>query len=187
MLTDRIIGALTFRQGVYAEVENDPTFTTTAWTIVAVAAFLNQLGIRAQSNIFRWLIATIIGTVVFVVGFAIAVWVIDWIGREVFEAQVAFDELVRTLGLAFVWQAVGVLQMPGKFITAMNCLTVPVLIAAGFLGLAAWLIAVKEALDLEWVQTAITVVVGFVVLLVFYGIAGFIVGIFKLGVAATVG
>jgi len=187
MLTDRIIGALTFRQGVYAEVENDTTFTTTAWTIVAVAAFLSQLGMRAQSNVLKWLIATIIGTVVVVIGFAISVWVIDWVGREVFQAQVTFDELVRTLGLAFVWQAVGVLQMPGKFITAMNCLTVPVLIAAGLLGLAASLIALKEALDLEWVPTVITGVIGFVVLIVFFGIAGFIVGIFKLGVAAAVG
>jgi hypothetical protein len=30
MLTERIIGALTFRRGVYAEVEADKTFTATA-------------------------------------------------------------------------------------------------------------------------------------------------------------
>ena len=28
MLTERIIGAFTFRKGVYAEVEGDTTFTT---------------------------------------------------------------------------------------------------------------------------------------------------------------
>jgi hypothetical protein len=36
MLTNRIIGALTFRRGVYAEVEADKTFTATAWTLVVI-------------------------------------------------------------------------------------------------------------------------------------------------------
>jgi hypothetical protein len=30
MLTERIIGAFTFRKGVYADVEQDTSFTTTA-------------------------------------------------------------------------------------------------------------------------------------------------------------
>ena len=37
MLTERIIGAFTFRKGVYADVEQDTSFTTTAWMIVATA------------------------------------------------------------------------------------------------------------------------------------------------------
>jgi hypothetical protein len=34
MLTERIVGALTFRQGVYAAVEANKTFTATAWIFV---------------------------------------------------------------------------------------------------------------------------------------------------------
>ena len=48
MLINRIIGAFTFRKGVYAEVEEDTSFTTTAWILVAVVAFLNQLGSAAS-------------------------------------------------------------------------------------------------------------------------------------------
>ncbi len=44
MLTNRIIGAFSFRREVYAEVEKDTTFTTTAWLLVIVFGFLNQLG-----------------------------------------------------------------------------------------------------------------------------------------------
>ena len=55
MLVDRIIGAFTFRPGVYSEVEEDSTFTKTAWIIVAVVAFLNQLGSQATSDLARWL------------------------------------------------------------------------------------------------------------------------------------
>jgi len=48
MLTERIIGALTFRRGVYAEVEADKAFTATAWILVVIFALLNQLGSNAS-------------------------------------------------------------------------------------------------------------------------------------------
>jgi hypothetical protein len=181
MLTDRIIGAFTFRKGVYAEVESDTTFTTTAWTIVAVVSFLVNIASHAQSNIFKWLVAAVVGTIISVVGFAIAAWVIDWVGRTVFYAEVTFDELVRTLGLAYVWQIVGVL---GIFhaLGILTCVTGLVQFATAILGLAAWLVAAKEALDLEWVQTAVTVVIGWIIIFVFTFITGAILGL--LGVAA---
>jgi hypothetical protein len=37
-MLDRIIGALTFRKGVYAEVEKDKSFYQSAWIIVIVVA-----------------------------------------------------------------------------------------------------------------------------------------------------
>ena len=55
MVMDRIIGAFTFRKGIYAEVEKDASFTRTAWIIVAVVAFLNELGLNASTNIPGWL------------------------------------------------------------------------------------------------------------------------------------
>ena len=33
MLTERIMGAFTFRKGIYAEVEQDASFTSTAWLL----------------------------------------------------------------------------------------------------------------------------------------------------------
>ena len=43
MLTKRIIGVLTFRRGVYAEVEADKTFTATASILGGIFALLTQL------------------------------------------------------------------------------------------------------------------------------------------------
>ena len=54
MLTQRIIGAFTFRKGVYEEVEQDTDFTRTAWLIVVVVAFLELLGSFVTGNIARW-------------------------------------------------------------------------------------------------------------------------------------
>ena len=53
MLMNRIIGAFTFRRGVYAEVEKDQAFTTTAWILVIVVAFSAHLldgGQRKNEN-----------------------------------------------------------------------------------------------------------------------------------------
>ncbi len=186
MLQDRIIGAFTFRKEVYAEVEKDTSFTMTAWILVAVVAFLNQLGSLAYGNVLGWLLSTVVGTVFAVIGFGVAAWVISWVGRTVFNADVTFEELVRTLGLAYVWQVVGVLGIVGIFSDTLACILVPVILIASIATLAAWLIAAKEALDLEWVQTIVTVIIGaaalFIVTLL---ISGLVLGLVGLGAAAT--
>ena len=157
MLLQRITGAFTFRKGVYAGVEEDTEFTTTAWIIVAVVALLNQLGSQATSNLGNWLIGAIVGTIFAILGFAVAALVINWVGRAVYKAEVTFNELVRTLGLAYVWQVIGVL---GILASIAGCLLAPVMIVAVVLMVVAWLIAVKEALDLDWVKTVLTVILG---------------------------
>ena len=119
------------------------------------------------------------GTIVSVIGFAVAAWVIDWVGRTVFYAEVTFEELVRTLGLAYVWQVVGILGVFDS-VAGLDCIAALVQIITVFIGLAAWLVAAKEALDLEWVQTAVTVVIGWIIIFVFTFIATMVLGIFGL-------
>ena len=108
---ERIIGAFTFRAGVYKEVEEDSAFTPTAWMIVAAAAFLSALGTNAELNRHlgagRWILSSVISAIFAMLGFALACFVVDWVGRTFFNADVSFDEVVRTLGLAYVWNVVG--------------------------------------------------------------------------------
>jgi hypothetical protein len=182
VLTDRIIGAFTFKKDTYAEVEKDTSFTQTAWILVAVVSFLNQLGSKASSNIGYWFIGTIVGTIFAVAGFALAAFVIAWVGRSLFKADVTFEELVRTLGLAYVWNVIGVLGVLSALSGVLSCLLAPALVVGAILGLIAWLVAAKEALDLEWAQTIVTVIIGWVVLLVMLLIAGIVLGL--LGVTA---
>ena len=177
---DRIIKALTFKTGVYAEVEHDATFTSTAWIIVVVVSLLNQIGARAGTNFGNWLLGALIGTVFAIVGFAVATYVINLVGRLVFKAEVDFGELVRTLGLAYVWQIVGLLGILGAFSVALACITAPLMFIGWILTIVAWFIAVKEALDLEWVPTIVTVVLGWIALVVINLIAGFVLTAFGL-------
>ena len=187
MLTERIIGAFTFRKGVYAEVEGDTTFTQTAWIIVVVVAFLNQIGSNASANIPGWLGGAVVGTIFAVIGFAVAALVINWVGRAVFNAEVTFDELVRTLGLAYVWQVVGVFGVLSAFSEALQCVLAPIMIIAAILLVVAWFVAAKEALDLEWLQTIITIFLGWIALIVVVAIGGVIIGLLGFGAAALGG
>jgi len=175
-LQERIIGALTFRTQVYEDVEGDTTFTQTAWIIVAVTSFLNQLGSRAN------IIGAIIGTLFAVAGFYAFAWLVGWIGREVFKATVTTEELVRTLGLASIWTALGIFGLLLGGLGAM------IAFIAGLLGLVASFVAAKAALDLEWTQTIITVVIGWLALVVALAIAGTVIGLlgFAAGTAAGI-
>jgi hypothetical protein len=184
---NRIMGVFTFRNDVYKEVEDDVSFTSTAWVLVAVVAFLNQLGSQSADGLGRIVIGAIIGTVFAVIGFAIGAMIISWVGREVFKAEVTFDELVRTLGLAYVWQGVAVLGLLGAVSPALNCITAPIRIVAAILALVAWLMAAKEALDLEWVQTFVTVAIGFVVYVILSMVATAVIGLLGFGAAAVSG
>jgi hypothetical protein len=185
---DRIIGAFTFRKRVYAEVEEDTTFTTTAWILVAVVAFLNQFGSFASTDVAGWLIGAVVGTIFTVIGFAVGALVINWVGRAVFHAEVTFDELVRTLGLAYVWNVIGVLGILGILGEGMSCVLGPIMFIAWILMMIAWFIAAKEALDLEWLQTIVTVFLGWLALVVIsLVIGGLVLGLFGLGAVALGG
>jgi hypothetical protein len=176
-LSDRIVGAFTFRRGVYADVEKDPSFTPTAWLIVAVISFLSRLGLFAAADPGNWIVSALVGTVLAVIGFAIAAWIIAAVARGLFGAQVTFEELVRTLGLAYVWNIVGVVGILAAFSGTLSCLLSPVFFIAAILGLLAWFVAAKEALDLGWGQTIIAVFLGWLAWLVLGFITNVILGI----------
>ena len=163
MLVERIIGAFTFRRQVYADVERDTTFTMTAWLLVAVVAFLNQLGTHASTQVLSWLGGTIVGTIWSVFAFAVAAYIMNWIGRALFKAGVTFGELVRTLGLAYVWGIVGVIGALAGLSDALTCLFVPALVVGWVMLVISWFVAAKEALDLDVVRTLVTVALGWLV------------------------
>jgi hypothetical protein len=185
MLTERIMGAFTFRKGIYAEVEQDASFTSTAWLLVAVVAFLNQLGTNASGDFVGWLVGAVIGTIFAVLGFAVGAFVISWVGKSFFNADVTFEEMVRTLGLAYVWNVVGFIGVLAAFSTALSCLLAPVMIIAAIATAVAWFVAAKEALDLEWGQTIVTVILGWIALFIITAISGVVLGVMGFGAAAV--
>jgi hypothetical protein len=188
MLMNRILGAFMFKKEVYAEVENDASFTSTAWTLVAVVAFLVQLGTNSvAATTTGWIIGTIIGTIVSLVAFAVGAFLIAWVGKSLFNATVTFEEMVRTLGLAYVWTIVGAVALLGSLSDTLACVLTPALCIGAILGLVSWFIAAREALDLDTGQTLITVIVGWVASFLVTLIVGGILAGLGLGAAALGG
>lgn len=178
---EKIIGALSFKSGVYAEAKKDAGFQQTAWLIVAVSAVLSALGNGvglARFSFFGWLVGSLLAAGFAVLGFALAVLVIQWVGRTVFNASVSFNELVRPLGLARIWHVVGVLGVLALLSPSLRCLTGIFSFAAAVLGFIAWLWAVREAMDLDWAQAVAVVILGMVVVLVVSFLATSILGLF---------
>jgi hypothetical protein len=167
MLVNRIMGAFEFRREVYAQVREDITFTKTAWLLVVVSAFLNQVGSHASANLSNWLISTLAGTATAIIGFALAAFVMERVARALFWTEVTFDALVRTLGLAYVWSAVGILGVLSAFISGLSCLLAPVMFAALILLVIAWFVAAHEALEVEWGRAIVIVLLGWIILVVF--------------------
>jgi hypothetical protein len=182
-MMDRFMKVFTFKTDVYKEVEDDASFTQTAWMIVAAVAFLSQLGANAglvHVTGGSWIISTIVGTIFAVLGFGVGCFVISWAGKTFFQADVTFEELVRTLGLAYIWNVIGFIGIIALVAPGLVCVSGPIAFLAGIAGLVAWFMAAKEALDLEWPQTIGTVVIGWVASLIVSLIAGAILGIFGL-------
>jgi hypothetical protein len=187
MLMERIIGAFTFRKGVYADVEQDASFTSTAWILVVVVALLNQFGSSVATKLGSRLLGAIVGTVFTVIGFAVGAMVINLVGRAAFKAEVTFDEVVRTVGLAYVWNVVGFINILAAFSDALSCLLAPIMVISAIATVVAWLVAAKEALDLDWVQTIVTVILGWITLFIISLISGLVLGLLGLGAVSLFG
>jgi hypothetical protein len=186
---NRIVGALTFKRQVYADVEKDTSFNATAWAIVAGLALITQFGTYwfAAEDTTSAIVAGAVGTIVTVVGFAVGAWVIAWMGKAMFKADVSFDEMVRTLGLAYIWNFFGALAALGNVIPLLGCLTAPGACIGWILGLVSYFIATQEALDLDTGQTVITVIAGWVVTFLIIASATFVIGLLGVSVGAAGG
>ena len=147
-----------------------------AGSAVIVIGFLNQLGSHASTNLLHWLGSVVVGTIWSVIAFAVAAWVMSWLGRQLFSADVNFEEMVRTLGLAYVWNVVGVVGALSAF-SLLACLLAPALVIGWIMLIISWFVAAQEALDLDTGQTIITVVLGWATFGIIMAVGSMILGL----------
>lgn len=193
-LQERIVGAFTFKREAYRDVKDDPSFTPTAWGIVVVVNLINQFagfltaGIAATAltnSLFGdnaavgaaavaggSLVAVVLQTIIGVAGFAIAALAVMLVANTLFEAKTTFDQMVRTLGLAYVWSVVGILSLLLVVSPSLICLVGSLSLLGGLLFALAAAIGVKETTGFDWVKTIVTIVIAVVVQLIAIAILG---------------
>jgi len=134
---DRLLGALQLDATVFAEVEHDVDALPQAAAVVALAAVASGIGGAASGS--GGLIA---GVVVAIAGWLIAAGVIWLVGVRIMEHSSDYPELLRTIGFASAPQILMVLAIIPVLGWAVGVVVL-------FWGLAAYVIAVREALDVD--------------------------------------
>ncbi|MDH3685388.1 MAG: YIP1 family protein [Myxococcales bacterium] len=134
---DRLLGALQLDATVFGEVEHDADALPQAAGVVALAAVASGIGGVAGGS--GGLIAGVVGAIA---GWLIGAGIIWLVGVRIMEHSSNYPELLRTIGFASAPQILMVLAI-------IPVLGWAVRIVVFFWGLAAYVIAVREALDVE--------------------------------------
>lgn len=153
-MVDRMIGAAMLDVATYEEVEHDQTATGQAAGVVvlaAVARAIGALGDGAGVMIF--------GLVGALVGWVIWSGVTYLIGDQLFDAEATWGEVLRAVGFA---QAPALLAVLG-FIPLLGGL---VKLAVAIWVLVAGFIGLRQALDINNVKTLVTVVLGWIAMMI---------------------
>jgi hypothetical protein len=170
-LFDRMIRAARLDASLYEEVEADTTATTQALMVVVLSSVCSGIGtaigqaitghgsLRIGTGLFGGLFSSLI---------AWCIWslITYFIGTRFFGGTASFYELLRTLGFS---NSPGVLLIL-SFIPILGGL---ISFIVWVWGLAAMVIAVRQALDFSTGQAVLTCIVGWiaaVILLVIFGI-----------------
>ena len=132
---ERLVGAIKLDATVYEEVEHTPDAMGQAAGVVALAVVARSLGMPDESGLASGLIFGFIG---WLFGTAV-IWLV---GVQILKHTSDFQELLRTLGFASAPQVLYVLG-----ILPLGPLLSLLLLAVAVLGLFAWVIAVRQALD----------------------------------------
>jgi len=134
---ERLVGALKLDAKVYEEVEHDAGALPQAAGVVVLAAVATAIGHPAAEGV--GMLGSLVGSLV---GWALSAGFIWIVGVRLFEHTSDYQELLRTIGFAQAPQVVmlaGIVPILGGLV---------VLVAAAW-GLAAYVIAVRQALDVS--------------------------------------
>ena len=183
-MINRVIRAATLDVNLYEEVEADTSLTQEALMVVilvsiagGIGAFLGGiLGGKFVGAIIMLILTVVIG----VVNYYIWAYVTHFVGTNLFQGTADVGEMLRTLGYASGPRVLSILG----FIPCVGAL-------AGLVGaiwsLVAGVIAVRQALDFDTTKAVITVIIGWVIVLVITLVIGAVLGVSALGVGALSG
>lgn len=177
-LINDIRRAVTFDASFYRQAANDDRYSQQALTIVMVVAALSGIG-AFLSNIFSAnFIGAIVGLVLgigfAIVGYFVWVYVVQYVGAQFFQGRATVPQLQRTLGYAYVPTVLG-------FFSFIPCLGGLVALAGSLWALACGFFAVREVHQLDDGKTLLTVLIGWVVVMVIAAVVGLIGALFGVG------
>jgi hypothetical protein len=170
-MLDRIMRIVKLDFSVFKEIESDPSATTQAAIIVAVASVLSAVGsaVGAQNPGTSFLSEILTG----LIGWVVWAYVSYFVGRVLFQSKGTFNNMLRVVGYANAPRLLGILGI-------IPCVGWIGSLAGAVLALIAGVLAVREGLDLDNTKAIIVTVIGWAALMI---LGMIIAGIFGVGAA----
>jgi hypothetical protein len=165
MLMDRIIGVFKLDVATFEEIEADQSATSQAALVVLVIAVISGLGSGLSASFLETsflgsfasaFIATFVGWLVWSA-------LTYFIGTSFFGGEADMGEMMRVLGFAYAPQVLSIIPCIGWLVGSIWSL-----IAA--------FIAVRQGLDLDNTKAFLTIIVGFVAIVLISAVLGIIFG-----------
>lgn len=181
-MVNRVIKAAMLDVEFFRKAELDTTLTQEALMVVIIVSLIGSIGSFIggviSGDFGAALLALIVALVTGIVTYYIWAYVTYFVGTQLFNADVDAGELLRVLGYASGPRALSILS----FIPCVGWL---VALAGGIWSLVAGFIGVREALDLDTTKTLITVVIGWVIVLIITAAVTAVLGVGAVGLGAA--
>ncbi len=176
--------AMALDRSFYQEVAYSERYTQEALMVVIVAAVLTGIGNFLNgvmgANFLGALIGLVVGVVVAVALYYVWAYVIQFVGKSMFGGQATVPQLLRTLGYAYGPTALAVF-------TFIPCFGPLIAFAGSIWSLVCGFFAVRETHQISDGQAIITVVAGWLVIVIVTMLVGLIFGIGALGAGILAG
>jgi len=183
-MIDRVRRAAMLDVGLYQEVEADTSLNQEALIVVVLASIAAGIGglvgsLLLGGNIGPGFMALIVAAVLGVVNYYIWSYLTYFVGTSLFGGTADPGELLRVLGYASGPRVLGVLSF-------IPCVGWVFGLGGAIWALVAGVIAVREALDFDTSKAILTVIIGWVVILVITTIVGTVLGVGAIGLGAVI-
>lgn len=166
--------AMSLDRTFYQEVAYNERYSQEALMVVVFAAVLTGIGNLLSGviggNFGGALLGLIVGVVMAVAGYYIWAYVVQFVGKAMFQGQATAPQLLRTLGYAYGPTALGVLSF-------IWCVGPLVAFAGGVWSLVCGFFAVRETHKLSDGQTIVTVLAGWLVVTLLTLAVGLVFGV----------
>ena len=179
-IVSRMIRAARLDKAFYNEVEADTSLTNEALLVVIIGAVASGAG-GLISGLFGGFTAAlttmIMNLLMVIIGYFIWVYVTHFVGTRFFGGTGDAGELRRTLGYAMAPQVL-------NFLNFIPCIGWMISLVVWIWTLAAGFIAVREGMDLDNTKALVTVVVGWLIIVIVGAIFSAIFGLGAFAVSA---
>jgi len=173
VLLNRIMRAALLDKEFYQEVEADTSLNQEALMVVIAVSVISGIGAFLSGliagRIGAALLALIVNTGIGIANYYIWAYVTHFIGTNMFDGDADPGELLRVLGYASAPQLLGLFGF-------IPCIGWLIALAGAIWALVAGFYGVREALDLDTTETLITVVLGWLAVMIITSIVNRLFG-----------